>query len=66
MPFNRNIGLHDAGWRRSYGGQIYKTNGSHGCINLPPESAKEIYENISKGTPVICYELPGTETGVQK
>lgn len=61
MPFNRNIGLHDAGWRRSFGGDIYKTNGSHGCINLPPSAAKEIYENISKGTAVVCYELPGTE-----
>ena len=64
MPFNRNIGLHDAGWRRSFGGDIYKTNGSHGCVNLPPSAAKEIYENVRKGTPVICYELPGTEQTV--
>lgn len=62
MPFNRNIGLHDAGWRRSFGSDIYKTNGSHGCINLPPSAAKEIYENIEKGTAVICYHLPGTES----
>ncbi len=61
MPFNRNIGLHDAGWRRSFGGSIYRTNGSHGCINLPPSAAEEIYQNIEKGTAVICYELPGTE-----
>ena len=61
MPFNRNIGMHDAGWRGSFGGDIYKTNGSHGCINLPPSVAREIYENIEKGTPVICYHLPGTE-----
>ncbi len=61
MPFNRNIGLHDAGWRRSFGGSIYRTNGSHGCINLPPSAAEEIYQNVEKGTAVICYELPGTE-----
>lgn len=61
MPFNRNIGMHDANWRGSFGGNIYKTNGSHGCINLPPSVAAEIYENIEKGTPVICYHLPGTE-----
>lgn len=66
MPFNRNIGLHDAGWRRAFGGDIYKTNGSHGCINLPPSAAKEIYENVSKGTPVICYQLPGTEAVVME
>lgn len=64
MPFNRNIGMHDANWRGSFGGNIYKTNGSHGCINLPPSKAKTIYENIEKGTAVICYHLPGTEPAV--
>lgn len=62
MPFNGNIGLHDADWRASFGGAIYKTNGSHGCVNLPPKAAKIIYENIAKGDPVICYHLEGTET----
>lgn len=62
MPFNGNIGLHDADWRGSFGGAIYKTNGSHGCVNLPPKAAKIIYENIAKGDPVICYHLEGTET----
>ena len=61
MPFNGGIGLHDAGWRSSFGGTIYKTNGSHGCINLPPSVAKIIYENISQGDPILCYELEGTE-----
>lgn len=61
MPFNRNVGMHDANWRSSFGGDIYKTNGSHGCINLPPSMAQEIYGYIEKGTPVICYQLPGTE-----
>lgn len=65
MPFNKNIGMHDANWRSSFGGNIYKTSGSHGCINLPPSVAKEIYENIEKGTPVICYHLPGTEPAGQ-
>ena len=61
MPFNRNIGMHDATWRGSFGGNIYKTSGSHGCINLPYYIAQQIYEGIEKGTPVICYHLPGTE-----
>jgi len=61
MPFNNNIGMHDASWRRSFGGNIYKTNGSHGCINLPYSVAEEIYGYVEKGTPVICYYLPGTE-----
>lgn len=55
MPFNRNIGLHDANWRTEFGGEIYKTSGSHGCVNLPYDVAKSIYYNINIGTPVICY-----------
>lgn len=62
MPFNNNIGMHDATWRREFGGNIYITNGSHGCINLPYSAAKEIYGYVEKGTPVICYYLPGTES----
>lgn len=61
MPFNGGIGMHDAGWRSSFGGTLYKKGGSHGCINLPPPVAKTIYENISAGMPVLCYHLEGTE-----
>lgn len=56
MPFNGNIGLHDAKWRNGqFGGNIYQTNGSHGCINLPPEKAALIFEKIEKAMPVVCY-----------
>lgn len=61
MPFNGNIGMHDCAWRPAFGGQIYRTNGSKGCINLPADAAKTIYENIEQGDPVFCYHLPGTE-----
>lgn len=55
MPFNGNIGMHDAKWRRKFGGDIYLTNGSHGCINLPVKKAAKIYEYMKKGFPVVCY-----------
>ena len=61
-PFNGGIGLHDANWRKTFGGTIYKNGGSHGCVNLPPAVAKTIYENISAGDPVLCYHLDGTES----
>lgn len=60
MPFNGGIGLHDATWRGAFGGKIYMTNGSHGCVNLPKSVAKTIYENIDTGTPVLCYQLENT------
>ncbi|WP_297428022.1 L,D-transpeptidase family protein [Clostridium sp.] len=55
MPFNKNIGLHDASWRSEFGGQIYKTDGSHGCVNAPYSVAKTVYDNAWTGIPVICY-----------
>ncbi|MDE5779509.1 MAG: L,D-transpeptidase family protein, partial [Lachnospiraceae bacterium] len=56
MPFNGGIGLHDAaGWRSSYGGSIYRYSGSHGCVNLPYDLAKELYNTFDVGTPVIVY-----------
>lgn len=62
MPFNGGIGLHDAKWRSSFGGVLYKNGGSHGCINLPHSVAKTIYENIPEKCPVVCYNLDGTES----
>lgn len=62
MPFNGNIGLHDAIWRDSFGADIYKKSGSHGCVNMPYLKAKELYGEIAKGTPVICYYLDETES----
>jgi lipoprotein-anchoring transpeptidase ErfK/SrfK len=55
MPFNGNVGMHDATWRVVFGGDIYLNNGSHGCVNLPINAAESIYSYISTGFPVICY-----------
>lgn len=55
MPFNGNVGIHDASWRYSFGGEIYKGNGSHGCVNASNYLAKTIFKNIEEGTPIICY-----------
>ena len=55
MPFNGGIGLHDANWRGTFGGSIYKTNGSHGCVNLPPSKVPALYDLISVGTIVVCH-----------
>ena len=55
MPFYKAYGLHDATWRKAFGGEIYKRSGSHGCINLPLEVAGELYDNIDVGYLVITY-----------
>lgn len=55
MPFNDGIGIHDATWRSVFGGEIYETDGSHGCINAPYAVAETIFNNIDPGTPIICH-----------
>ncbi len=55
MGFYGGYGLHDANWRTEFGGDIYLENGSHGCVNLPPDVAPVIYNAIDYGTAVILY-----------
>lgn len=55
LPFNGNVGIHDASWRNQFGGSIYKTNGSHGCVNTPYSAMKTIYETVRIGYPVVVY-----------
>ena len=53
MPFNGGEGLHDAEWRDAFGGSIYHENGSHGCVNMPPEVTPAVYEALSVGDKVL-------------
>lgn len=55
MPFYGNVGMHDAPWRKDFGGELYLKSGSHGCINLPPKKAKKIYKIVKKHEPVVVY-----------
>lgn len=66
MPFNGGVGFHDATWRSSFGGYRYKRGGSHGCVNLPYDVAKNLYDNIEAGCAVLVYQLPGTESAEVK
>lgn len=50
-----SFGLHDANWRSKFGGTIYLTNGSHGCVNIPPSAMPELYAMVQVGTPVVLY-----------
>ena len=49
-------GFHDASWRGGFGGGIYFSNGSHGCLNMPPAIAGRLFELAPHGTPVVVYE----------
>ena len=49
------IGFHDAGYRGTFLSHEYLTNGSHGCINMPPAKAAELYGMLPIGTPVVIH-----------
>lgn len=55
MPVKGNIGIHDAAWRSKFGGEIFKTDGSHGCVNTPREAMEQLYDMAQVGTPVVMF-----------
>ncbi|MCR5302256.1 MAG: L,D-transpeptidase [Lachnospiraceae bacterium] len=55
MRFTGNVGIHDASWRRKFGGNIYKSNGSHGCVNIPFAAADQLYNTAPVGTVVYVH-----------
>ena len=58
MGIWRGYGMHDATWRGKFGGNIYKTSGSHGCVNLPLNFIKQFYPEVEVGTPLIMFYEP--------
>lgn len=56
MPFiNNSFAFHDASWRSNFGGSIYVSNGSHGCVNLPSDKAAELWNLCKVGDVVIVH-----------
>lgn len=55
VPVYRGIGLHDATWRKEFGGELYIKGGSHGCINTPLENMKVLFDMLEKGMPVVLH-----------
>ncbi|MDR3316019.1 MAG: L,D-transpeptidase/peptidoglycan binding protein [Coriobacteriales bacterium] len=51
----KGIGFHDATWQPVFGGDWYLNHGSHGCINMPFDKAKELYGLVEYETPVIVH-----------
>ena len=49
------VGLHDATWRSAFGGLIYYSSGSHGCINLPVDFAYKLFNQVDLGTFVVVH-----------
>ena len=52
---NYGIGIHETSYRNKFGGDIWKTNGSHGCINCPAKTMPKIYEIVYNDMPIAIY-----------
>lgn len=56
IPFDdTGQGIHDANWQPAFGGEVYKTSGSLGCINTPPGVMPQVFEHVTLGMPVIVF-----------
>jgi hypothetical protein len=55
LGVNKGVGIHDANWRSKFGEEIYKRDGSHGCINCPESQVSQLWEVVDVGTPVVLY-----------
>ena len=57
LPFLGNsYGIHDSSWQtHGYGGDVYLTYGSHGCVNTPLAAVRTLFYTYSVGTPVVIY-----------
>ncbi|MCQ2500373.1 MAG: L,D-transpeptidase/peptidoglycan binding protein [Lachnospiraceae bacterium] len=58
MPFNDQVGLHDASWQDPSYYEIpgfYISNGSHGCVNIPDAPMEQIFNYMEIGYPVVVY-----------
>ena len=49
------IGFHDADWQPAFGGDLYLSRGSHGCINMSKYDAQTLYSMIDMGVPVVIH-----------
>lgn len=56
MPIDwTGVGLHDSDWQPEYGGELWKTRGSHGCVNTPPSVMAQLFDMVEVGTPVLVF-----------
>ena len=51
----RIYGFHDASWRNEFGGDIYLSDPSRGCVNMPTNKISQLFDYVEIGTDVHIY-----------
>ena len=52
----RVFGFHDASWRDAFGGDIWLTDPSRGCVNMPTDKVAQLYDYVDIGTEVYVHD----------
>jgi len=52
----RVYGIHDASWRDAFGGDIWLTDPSRGCVNMPTDKVAQLYSYVDIGTEVYVHD----------
>ena len=55
-PSGRVYGLHDASWRDKFGEDIYLTDPSRGCVNMPTDKITILFDYANVGTEIIVHD----------
>lgn len=55
LKFYETYYIHDSD-RTEFGGEIYHNDGSHGCVNTPPQKVKKIFNNTELNTKVLIHK----------
>ena len=50
------VGFHDASWRTKFGGDVWKSDPTLECINMPTDKVKQLYETVSVGTRIMIHD----------
>ena len=56
LPFDwEGMGIHDASWQGTFGGDVWTYAGSNGCINIPSSVMPALFALVETGMPVIIF-----------
>jgi uncharacterized protein YneF (UPF0154 family) len=54
--FDGQNAIHDTALRTEYGGDVYVTDGTRGCVNIPYTVSKQLYDYVEVGYPVVIHD----------
>ena len=66
LAFNGGQGICDASWLEDFGGSVYASDGSGGCVYVPSSEMMKVFNAASEGMAVVVYDDPGARQGADE